>query len=1558
MNHLVTKYPFKVRKRSYPAKFRRAFALTDFETAILNLINIEKEGIDWEKLGLILGFGMADIPKLEVRKDIAEIEIYCDYLAQIKNYYLIDVEDEKVSLTNLGKHAVENKEKFKFYKGLIELPEFFDLTLSDKNKLFPFKDLGVEIKLSNESEVGKPYDLEDDTNDIALKAELFYKNRVNFNDKIIIDQIDSNNQVSISEISIDVSVKYDTEQNIEILAGDKVSTEFTEEIDRSENKEKKEELTHFLEYQILLQDSEQLESEDLVPFNDIIHWESLLDDKRLNWTAQLIQLISKNADGQIWRKVSSLIPEQKLKNCIDQFTDHWDWITLSDRLSFDFIVDSIKLYPWDIRSFLDRLNEDELEITLYKIIDKVEFDYDSIIERVSDEFIKQNISKIDCNAILQKRRDLSLDLLISSPELNWDWQYVTSNVELDFLIKHYSLLENFISPDIILKRLISSNIENDYATLESICKKAIRQGIRVQISSSDQICHDLKVISILDDNELLFWGDEQITGFEGNPNIVWDQEYFDLYSKNVRSLSAIQIVSSKIINHKIVLDNPNFPWSWETISGVSKLLVDKEFIHLNIENLNPLLLVQNAAKDVVYDLFNELEVLFPEPDTRVFIESICKNLNISQIVTLIINDQIEEAYIDWEQILSLANREEIENEIIHRGSELLKFDSKYKYSRIVTKLFEFEFILDNVDSPWDWKYLTENVIEENVLKSNEFIQSYAKFLYWPYIIENWVTLEDLGNYLELENIGKVLSITPVEISEKSWTYITKNLPWSTLLEFIEKSKGNEFFKWNWEYISGSTKVDFSIQFLNTYADEINWNRLSQNSIVNNLFNNRNKDLYPNYVEWEETVLKYLDAFPNHWDFKSLSKINNITWNTTIISRYIQKWDWSILSSTKSRLLTKRIGKTVELDQDKLNRFSEVVDWESLSARDDVSIPQKLVEKYLESNWDWTVLSRNIKLEIDNDFIVKFKEKDWDWKALSARKELKFNIEFINELVDKDWDWQLFSSEKWIDNSILNEYPENNWNWGTISRNNNLVFDKNLLKILSVKEAVSWDAVLSSPSVHITSETIEIIYPIIKDNSDYWSIISQNSDLSFNDNQSLLEKYKTQWNWDHIIEGFKIDFNNNDLLKKYSEYLDWDRLCDNQLFNPTLDILREHKSKINWYRVTRTIKLTDEILNSFRNQIDWHYISNNQSTEFSIDFFEKYKDYWDLNGLLENPAVDRELHQHIEDYLGSNIPIRFLSLLNREDSKWNGYVYHFTHITNAIHVIESKKVLSRNKATGFADAAGNVVSRRETAHNFARFYFRPLTPTQFYNECLGKDIEDRYYNKAIGLGLPKCPIPVFFRFRLQEILNMQPDRCYISNGNMQTNWARIGPISEMINNFYFNDVYSTLNTTSEGEARTYVDKSQQEFLIKDEFDFSDLSNYDILVKNPEDRKQLISMLSNSDEMINKIKVASSYDEIFNNENKEIYYCLERDSVEISSSYNGNGIAKGRIQIEIPEGVNYEIVKGNIISKNENIIEAYPEIKIRFKEDYCIKANFIDEVTNKEWQIIDYCYGNRI
>ncbi|MCR6719025.1 MAG: DUF4433 domain-containing protein [Chitinophagaceae bacterium] len=268
-----------------------------------------------------------------------------------------------------------------------------------------------------------------------------------------------------------------------------------------------------------------------------------------------------------------------------------------------------------------------------------------------------------------------------------------------------------------------------------------------------------------------------------------------------------------------------------------------------------------------------------------------------------------------------------------------------------------------------------------------------------------------------------------------------------------------------------------------------------------------------------------------------------------------------------------------------------------------------------------------------------------------------------------------------------------------------------------------------------------------------------------------------------------------------------------------------------------------------------------------------------------------------------------------------------------------------------DAAGNVVHLRNDAHDYARFYFRPHTPTQFYNEFLGKNTTDGYesrqygwvswYEKARGLGFPKCPIPIFFRFSLKEVLFKNEEKCCISNGNMQTGSTKFGNIKTMINKFSFDDLFYTPQQYSTKEDyNRYRNYAQQEFLVKDELSFNDLTDFEIVCPSDSDRTLLINLLGQEHkEIFSKIVVDGSY---YNNENPRIRVEEEDSELHISTAFSGNGYFVLNGTNDIKE---IEILSGDVskMDKDKIIFKSYVSIG---KLKQSIRLNFIDE-SGRNW-----------
>lgn len=209
----------------------------------------------------------------------------------------------------------------------------------------------------------------------------------------------------------------------------------------------------------------------------------------------------------------------------------------------------------------------------------------------------------------------------------------------------------------------------------------------------------------------------------------------------------------------------------------------------------------------------------------------------------------------------------------------------------------------------------------------------------------------------------------------------------------------------------------------------------------------------------------------------------------------------------------------------------------------------------------------------------------------------------------------------------------------------------------------------------------------------------------------------------------------------------------------------------------------------------------------------------------------------------------LDQLDMQKSEWGGYIYHFTHLENAVSILDRGYLLPRGKLVNFKDSAGsNLINRTsDEIKDFARFYFRPLTPTQWHNELLGR--RDGKI-KAI------CPVPIFFCFKIEDVLKTHGAKCGLSNGNLSTDWACYGNSVNFLNYFDFHNVYNKF-----GQEK-YKIASQQEFIIKDGLKFLNKDiDFRIICRNEQDKRVLLALIDNS-QYKRKIEIDRSF---YNNDN---------------------------------------------------------------------------------------------
>lgn len=978
-------------------------------------------------------------------------------------------------------------------------------------------------------------------------------------------------------------------------------------------------------------------------------------------------------------------------------------------------------------------------------------------------------------------------------------------------------------------------------------------------------------------------------------------------------------------------------WSFEFIRKHQ----DKLILNILINNIPSVIVADNLAFFIQWATEKELLGLMSKyVSTQFVFEQIVLNR------ILLISHNIK---INWELVLGVAPLKSLNDIAFLNEDELLELPSADALRTYLSSKCEIDFILNNSDLFWDWEHLTSQRIDTDKFKNDKFVIDYSKYLFWPFVIKEHYTVEELTQEEKLNPLAILLQNASETVRVKAWNEITRKIPFNNLISVIEKYNNEIQFQWDWDYISSSKFIPINRRFLSMYSDKINWKFLSNNSTLSSFFQ-FSKVVYQGVQQWLDRTLEYLHAYKEKWDFTSLSTVNNITWNEQIIYEFEEAWDWQILSAL-SPLLTNlnKETKIIEYDKSRLNRFARLLDWGVLSNRFEVTLSPKLVGKYCNQPWDWGKLSSHPRFTLTKDFILENCSKPWDFHALSSHRHLKIDKDFLLQLKEENWDFNLISKEGWIDNDLLLTFSDRKWNWALLSSNTNLIFDINLLEQFVLQDDSNWNKILLSDSLHITPGTLQLLESNNIVNSDHWDSLSIHQNLDFQQHPQLLTAYKKKWNWGGLIKCWKPDFNDLTILSDYEDYINWNLLCNSEKFSPSQEVLLKFKQLLNWKVLSKRIVFDINSLRLFKDYLDWEYISKDQSINFTTEMIEEFKSFWDYYYLRENIAVSISSRNKVFEIIDSIPELKFYFKLKEQNSHWAGYIYHFTLLDNAINILRVKKILSRTKAAkiGFYDSASpQVVSSNNVPHKYTRFYLRPQTPYQYYSQDMGKDknSKENTFNHFVSLGRPKCPITVIFKFNLQEIILKKKygQEFEITNGNAHRRGVKRGLISDVYKYFNYQDVFSTIDDTTDNKWRTYKDCSQQEFLIENEFDFSDINDFNVIVQSESDRVQLLSQMESEFEFVNNRVIIDKSQKYLHKLNPKLRYEYYESilSVDLLYTFEYENHFNFILEFEKPE--KYQVNGGNILNLTDTKITFKSKININIDQNIKFKILLVDNL----------------
>lgn len=190
-------------------------------------------------------------------------------------------------------------------------------------------------------------------------------------------------------------------------------------------------------------------------------------------------------------------------------------------------------------------------------------------------------------------------------------------------------------------------------------------------------------------------------------------------------------------------------------------------------------------------------------------------------------------------------------------------------------------------------------------------------------------------------------------------------------------------------------------------------------------------------------------------------------------------------------------------------------------------------------------------------------------------------------------------------------------------------------------------------------------------------------------------------------------------------------------------------------------------------------------------------------------------------------------LEATKSPYAGHIYHFTHIENLVRILQNQTLQARARVENFNDSAGPglIAKTTDTVKNFVRFYFRPHTPTQWHNECLG-----RSYNGIRAL----CPVPVFLKLPLTEVIAQSGNKWAVSNGNLAAASSQYGNTVEFLDYFDVDNLYRSIGEVG---TDTFLSASQQEFIVEGELDIRNMP-ISLICRTEQDGRLLKHLLKES------------------------------------------------------------------------------------------------------------------
>lgn len=216
-------------------------------------------------------------------------------------------------------------------------------------------------------------------------------------------------------------------------------------------------------------------------------------------------------------------------------------------------------------------------------------------------------------------------------------------------------------------------------------------------------------------------------------------------------------------------------------------------------------------------------------------------------------------------------------------------------------------------------------------------------------------------------------------------------------------------------------------------------------------------------------------------------------------------------------------------------------------------------------------------------------------------------------------WYLLSQNSKIDwsNKLIKKY-EDLWDWESLSTNKSLPWSVELIEEFYLK----WDWELLSSNTHTqwNDNMIEKFY-------EKWDWKKFQTNTSIPWSQNFFSKYKNKFSFN---TSYSFDISNfyflnydQDFIVSIANEIDWEGITNGDYYEWSLDFLEKYKDFWDWKKISLyiyDIDFNESFFDRYAHKINWEFLSGNLFLKWDVEILIKYKDLIDWSGISENVYI--------------------------------------------------------------------------------------------------------------------------------------------------------------------------------------------------------------------------------------------------------------------------------------------------------------------------------------------------